>query len=300
MAPLTAPTVPATTQLNLRLVVCALLSIVMMVADHRYHHLEAVRDTLSTLLYPLHYLIQVPAYSRTWISEHLARRSDLLAENADLRRQQLLMSAQLQKLTALEAENRRLRALLESSTQHQERLLVAELLRIDFDPYRRRILLNRGSQHGVQIGQVLLDAQGVVGQIIHANRLTSEAILITDPNHALPVQVVRNGLRTLAQGTGDPQELELSNVLNNADIRVGDRLISSGLDGRFPHGYPVATVTSVAFDPARPYARIKARPLTPLDRSQEFLIILNGANGATLPAPATDEARRRDGAAAGS
>lgn len=258
---------------GLRIVVFVLLSIAAMTVDHRYHQLEAVRDVLSTLIYPLQYLIQLPAKTAAWWSETLASRTALVQENAQLRRKQILISAQLQKLTTLEAENRRLRMLLESSLALPERALIAELLGVDFDPYRHQILLNRGTHHGVQVGQPLLDQQGIIGQIIHANTFTSTAMLITDPNHALPVQVNRNGLRTLAVGTGNPQGLELPYIRNNEDIRAGDLLVTSGLGGRFPRGYPVARVTTVEFDPARPFAHVAARPTSPLDRSREVLLI---------------------------
>ena len=271
---------------NLRLVVFVLLSIGMMLADHRYHQLEAVRDVLSTLIYPLQYLIQVPLKTRDWLTETLAGRETLLAENAELRRKQLFINAELQKLTALEAENRRLRTLLESTVNNQgERFLIAELLQVDFDPYRHQILLNRGTQQGVRVGQPLLDQQGIIGQIIEANTFTSRAILITDPNHALPVQLVRNGLRTLAVGTGNFQALELSHILNNADVQAGDVVVTSGLDGRFPRGYPVATVTKVEFDPTRPFARISAKPTAQLDRVREMLVLVSEPNSA-VPQPA--------------
>jgi rod shape-determining protein MreC len=226
-------------------------------------------------VYPLQYLIQLPTEASGWLSENLASRSQLLDENAGLRRKQAFINTQLQKLTALETENRRLRMLLESSIERPERVLIAELLSVDFDPYRHQILLNKGTRHGVHVGQPLLDQQGIIGQIVHANTFTSTAILITDPNHALPVQVNRNGLRTLAIGTGHFQELELLHIPNNEDIQVGDLLITSGLGGRFPRGYPVAKVAKVEFDPARPFAHIIAQPTSQLDRSREVLLIIS-------------------------
>lgn len=260
---------------NIRILVFALASIALMTLDHRFRHLEPVRDALATLVYPLHYAIQVPFDFSRRLYHNLASRQTLLRENQRLQQQQQFMNAQLQKLTVLEAENRRLRALLESSTALRERVLIAELLMVDSDPYRHQIVINKGSYHGVRVAQPLIDQQGVVGQIIHANTLTSRAILITDPNHALPVQVNRNGLRTLALGTGNYAELELPHVPNNEDIRVGDTLLTSGLGGRFPRGYPVAQVTKVEFDPSYPFARISARPTTHLDRIREVLLIID-------------------------
>ncbi len=270
---------------NVRLLVFVLLAIATMLADHRYHQMEAVRNVLATLIYPLQYAVQTPVKTWDWLTANLASREALLAENAELHRKQVFINVELQKLTALEAENRRLRTLLESSVNQGERFLIAELLQIEFDPYRHQILLNRGTQQGVRIGQPLLDQHGVIGQIIEANAFTARAILITDPNHALPVQIVRNGLRTLAMGTGNFQALELSHILNNEDVRVGDVLVTSGLDGRFPRGYPVATVTQVSFDPTRPFARISAKPIAQLDRVRETLVLVSEP-GAPPPPPA--------------
>ena len=260
---------------NLRMVALVLLSVVIMITDHRSQRLEPVRNVLATLAYPLEYLIQLPILIGDRVNDLFTEQSQLLAELDNLKKKQLFINVQLQKLTALEAENRRLRALLESSANIREKVLIAELMTVDFDPYRHRILLNKGTTHGVYIGQPLLDERGVVGQIVHANRFTSTAILITDPNHALPVQINRNGLRTLAVGTGDFKTLELPHVPNNNDVRVGDLLITSGLGGLFPRGYPVAQVTRVEFDPGSPFAHITAQPTTDLDRIREVLLVVS-------------------------
>jgi rod shape-determining protein MreC len=260
---------------NLSIVFFVLLSSALMVADQRYDHLDALRNGLSTCLYPFHYLIQLPAEAGHWLSRNSASRSVLLEENAQLRRKQLLINGQLQRLTALEAENRRLRLLLESSVEIRQKTLIAELLNVDFDPYRHQVLLNKGTYHGIKAGQPLLNQRGIIGQISHASLLTASAILITDPNHVLPVQVNRNGLHTLAVGTGRFQELELPYVPNNEDIQVGDLLVTSGLGGRFPPGYPVAKVSKVEPEPSRPFARIVAQPTAQLERSREVLLLIN-------------------------
>lgn len=268
---------------NFRLLVFVLLAIVLMVADHRYHQVDAARNALATALYPLQYAVQTPLKTWRWLTTNFSSRETLLAENAELRRKQIFINVELQKLTALEAENRRLRTLLESSVNQEEHFLIAELLQVEFDPYRHQLLLNRGAQHGVRVGQPLLDQHGVIGQIIEANAFTSRAILITDPNHALPVQIVRNGLRTLALGAGNFQALELAYILNNEDIHVGDVVVTSGLDGRFPRGYPVATVTQVSFDPSSPFARIAAKPIAQLDRVRETLVLVSDPANPTGP-----------------
>jgi len=249
------------------------LSIAMMTVDHRYHALDRVRDVLATAVYPLHILVRLPINTQNWLTEKWASRSALLEENAQLREKQIFLNVQLQKLITLEAENRRLRSLLESAVNTPERVLIAELLAVDFDPYRHHILLNRGRQHGLYVGQPVLDQYGVIGQIIRADPLTSTAILITDPNHALPIQINRTGVRTLALGSGKLHELELPHIAHNEDVKVGDVLVTSGMGGRFPRGYPVGTVTAVEFDPGSPFARIIAKPLAQLDRIREVMLL---------------------------
>ncbi len=259
--------------ITLKLVVVIMVSMGFMWFDHRTAYLQPVRGVLATLVYPLQRAISFPIDAGQRLHHLWVDQQTLIHENQRLRHQQLLLNAQIQRLTALEVENRRLRTLLDSATQMRERVLIAELLTVDSDPYRHRILLNRGQKQGVQVGQPLLDQRGVVGQIVHANPLSSTAILITDPNHALPVQVNRNGLRTLAVGTGNYQRLELPYVPNNYDIQVGDVLMTSGMGGRFPRGYPVGVVTAVEFDPGSPFARIDARPAVELDRIREVLVL---------------------------
>ena len=259
------------------------LSIVVMTVDQRYHSLNGVRDVLSTVVYPLHYLTRLPTDARNWLNQNLASRVTLLEENARLRENQAFFNAQLQKLTTLEAENRRLRSLLESVVNAPDRVLIAELLAVDFDPYRHHILLNRGRQHGISVGQPVIDQQGVIGQIIRSDPFTATAILITDPSHALPIQINRTGVRTLARGTGHFQELELPHIPNNEDVKIGDLLVTSGLGGRFPHGYPVGAISKVEFDPGSPFAHIVARPAAQLDRIREVMLLENEPGAAPLP-----------------
>ena len=251
-----------------------LLSIGFMTVDHREHHLDSVRGGLSVLVYPLQWLVDLPGSTSEWFRESLSTRRELQEENASLRTQQLLLNTQLQKLEALEAENRRLRALLDSSFQVGKRpMLIAGLLSVDMDPYRHQIELNKGTLDHLFEGQPLLDSRGMMGQLIHVGPFTSTAMLITDPSHAIPVQVNRNGLRTIALGTGTIDRLELPHIPDNADIRVGDLLVTSGLGGRFPPGYPVAEVIDVEQDPGRAFSHVTARPRALLDRSREVLVV---------------------------
>ena len=257
----------------MRLVVFVLASLVLMTVDHRAHHLEAVRGILSTVVSPLRYAVDLPIQAGHWVAENLATRRVLREENIQLRRRQLRIEARLSKFAELEAENRRLRLLLDSSVKVGERVLIAELLAVDMDPFRRRIVLNKGTRHGVKAGQSLVDANGIMGQVIQVSPFSSTALLITDPSHALPVQVNRNGLRSVAVGTGSLSLLELSHIPNNADLRADDLLVTSGLGGRFPSGYPVGKVVSIERDTGQPFAAVLVEPSARLERNREVLLV---------------------------
>jgi rod shape-determining protein MreC len=251
----------------------AMLSIALMAIDHRQHHVENIRAGLSVLIYPLQYLVSLPVETGDWMKETFASRETLLEENARLRMQETLYKAQLQKFTALKTENQRLRELLQSSEKIGERILIAELLAVDMDPFTRQIVINKGSRDGVFLGQPLLAAEGVMGQVIHVGPFSANAMLITDPNHAIPVQVDRTGLRGIAIGTGSPDHLEVPYLPLSADIVEGDLLITSGLGGRFPPDYPVAVVTRVEKLAGQPYARVEVKPTALLDHSREVLLV---------------------------
>jgi rod shape-determining protein MreC len=256
-----------------RLIVVALVSVALMTTDHKGQHLESVRGILATFVYPLQYAVDLPIRAGTWIAKTVTSRSELLGENKRLRRQNLRTQSRLEKLAELEAENRRLRSLLDSSVKVGESVLIAELLSVDMDPFSRRIVLNKGTRDGVYSGQSLIDSNGVMGQIVHAGPFSSNALLITDPSHALPVQAHRSGLRAVAVGTGPMNLLELLHIPNNADLRVGDLLVTSGLGGRYPPGYPVGHVTSIERDRGRPFANIRVEPTARLERNREVLLV---------------------------
>jgi rod shape-determining protein MreC len=269
------------------LLVLASLSLALMTVDHRQHHLDSLRAALSVAVYPLQWLVNLPGSTGQWFRESLSTRRDLQEENASLRTQQLVLNTQLQKLEALEAENMRLRALLDSSFQVGKRpMLIAELLSVDMDPYRHQIEINKGSLDRLYEGQPLLDSQGIMGQLIHVGPFTATAMLITDPSHAIPVQINRTGLRTIALGTGSIDRLDLPHIPTNADVRAGDLLVSSGLGGRFPPGYPVAEVVSVEQDPGNTFSTVVARPRANLDRSREVLLVWPPDLGGPLQVPA--------------
>jgi rod shape-determining protein MreC len=235
-----------------------------------------LRQALSLGVYPIQLFVDAPFSAWRWANVSLAARRALLDENERLRRDQLYASVRLQRLSALEAENTRLRELLESTGRLTDRVLVAEILAVDLDPYRQRFNLNRGAADGAFVGQALLDATGVVGQLVKVGAWTSEAVLITDADHAVPVSVNRNGLRTIAIGTGDSGRLRLPYLTNSADVEIGDLLVSSGLGGVFPAGYPVGRVVEVRARPGQSFADVIAEPIAALDRDREVLLVWTG------------------------
>ncbi len=276
------------------MVVLSLASIAMMTVDHRQHHMDDVRAGLSYVVYPILYLVGLPGRAGDWLSEALSTRNTLERENAALKEQQLLLDSKLLKLEALEAENGRLRALFDSSAQIDQRLLISELVSVDMAPFSRQIVLNKGSDQGVHEGQPILDAYGVMGQVVRVTPRTSTAMLITDPNHALPIEVNRNGLRSVARGTSDPSQLELFHLPGNADIQRGDLLVTSGLDGRFPPGYPVAYVTRIEKQTDSPFVVVSAEPTAHLENSRVVLLVMSDSP----PADATPEPAPPGGAEA--
>ncbi|MES9894670.1 MAG: rod shape-determining protein MreC [Candidatus Thiodiazotropha endolucinida] len=256
-----------------RLVAAALLSIAIMVLDHRYNHLESLRSGLSVLLFPVQYLASLPLLLSESASDAINSRSELEAERDRLHAENLRLRARQQKFEALEAENMRLRGLLDSSFKVGDRVLIAELVAVEQDPFRQQVLINKGKTSGLFVGQPVVDANAVVGQVTHINPFSASVLLITDAAHALPVQVHRNGLRTIALGTGLINRLELPHLPNNADIKVGDLLSTSGMGGSFPPGYPVAEVIDVRREPGQPFASVIAQTTAHLDRIREVLLV---------------------------
>ena len=258
---------------HVRVALLLVVSIVLMTLDHRQHHLEGIRSALATVVHPFRYAVSLPAAFGNWASESLTTRVRLVQRNDSLRQQHLVLQARLQRFEALERENARLRELLHSAQKVRNQVLIAELLAVDQDPFKRQVILNKGTRDGVFEGQPLIDAHGVMGQVLHTAPLSSTAVLITDPGHAVPVQVNRNGLRAVARGTGAANRLEVPHIPNSADVRVGDLLVTSGLGQRFPPGYPVARIDAVEKDPSLPYAQVTAEPTAWLERSREVLLV---------------------------
>ncbi len=228
---------------------------------------------LSTLTYPLVYIASAPVRSVEWLADAFVSQERLQEQYEQLHLENLTLRGRLQRLEALEAENMRLRDLVSSSFKIGDRVLIAELESVDLDPYRQLVMINKGSSSGVFVGQPALDANAVMGQVIRVTPGTATVLMITDAEHALPVQVNRNGLRTVAAGTGFIDRLQLLHLPNNADIREGDLLVTSGLGGHFPPGYPVAQVSEVRHEPGKQFATVIATPSAHLERTREILLV---------------------------
>ncbi len=251
----------------------AIASIALMVADKRYDQLERVRGWLSAATYPVQVAVDLPFRIWSRLTGSFADRSRLRSENLELTARLRLANLQLQRFAALEDENRRLRDMRENSAGVAERVLVASILNVDLDPFRHRVLVDKGAAHGVFKGQAVLDAEGIFGQVAQVHARTSEVILISDAEHAIPVQSNRSGLRSIAVGTGDSDRLSLPFVTVESDLKAGDLLISTGIGGVFPSGYPIAEVTRVERNAAATFAVVDARPTARLDRDREVLLV---------------------------
>ena len=271
--------------INTRLLVAVILSIILLVLDQQSSRLATLRAGLSFIVYPILFAVDLPSKFISQISESAITYSELLSENKHLKEQQFISDSKLLKFAALEKENIRLRSLLDSSYKIGEQMLVAEILSVNSAPFDHVVLVNKGSRFGVHDKQPVFDTQGVVGQVIRTLPLSSEIMLITDPNHAIPVQVNRNGLRTIAVGSGQLNRLILPFLPNNADIKAGDLLITSGLGGVFPQGYPVAVVNSFEIQPQKPFAMISATPKAALDKIREVLIVWSDSKSVPLNMP---------------
>ncbi len=262
--------------LGLRALALAAAAIGMMLIDHNRNDLDGLRSGLMVLTYPLQVIVSLPSRFVDWTASNTVSRADLERENNSLRIERLRTLAELQRFNDLEAENARLRSMLNATRRVRDEFSMAEIMAVDANPYRHTVVINKGTRRGVYQGQALVDAAGVLGQVDEPGPFSSSAILISDPDHALPVEIVRNGLRTIAEGTGDYDRLVLRYLPNNADVEIGDELVTSGLGGAFPNGYPVATVSAIELRPGQPFALIEATPAAELNQVREVVLIRTG------------------------
>ncbi len=258
---------------TLRLIVYLVLSIALMVLDHRGNYLEVLRRTGSAMVEPIYRVAALPADIARATRTAVATQDQLASENRDLREKLLLAQARLNRLDTLVAQNARLKDLLDAQKNLGLSVQFARLIDVDLDPFRHRIVLGIGANQGITVGQPVIDAHGIMGQVIEVLPNSAIAMLITDPTHAIPVVVERTGLRTIAYGSGAIDRLELPNIPFSADLKPGDKLLTSGLGGRFPAGFPVGEISSVAPDSSGMFAAAVARPAAALDRSGEVLLL---------------------------
>lgn len=228
---------------------------------------------LAVVVYPLQYVVNAPVDAAAGLMDGLRSREHLIEENERLKVENQLLSVKTQRYSALESENQRLRKLLDSSSAFEQQVVVADVLAIETTPSARQIVLDKGSNQGVFVGQPMLDAYGVIGQVANVSLFSSTGLLITDPRHALPVLLNRTGLRSLAVGGELPDELNLSFISINADVKEGDLVVTSGLGGRFPAGYPVGRVKSVSVKPGDAFATVVVEPTAKVGHSREVMLV---------------------------
>jgi rod shape-determining protein MreC len=256
-----------------RLALGLILSVSLIIFDHKFNGFGTTRVYLNSLVSPLQYLANLPGELIDVSLTRFESHERLLDENAQLTLQATLMSQELQRLTFLKEENIRLRRLLNSPAKLNTRKEVAELMAVDNNPYSHQIVINKGALNGVYEGQPVLDENGIVGQIMQVSSTNSRVLLIADITHAIPVRVARNNLRLVVSGSGSLDELHIQHVSHSADLKVGDLLLSSGLGKVFPEGYPVAEITSIVRDETRPFAVVRAKPVAQLDRLKYLLLL---------------------------
>jgi len=262
-----------TAGLLFRCVIYSLLALGLIIFDKRYDHLGQIRRYLSMAAYPVQVAVASPFEGWDWFRESVTTRESLRADKARLEAQLRLANFRLQRYEAVEAESQRLRALRDNTADVAARFLIGNIMDLDIDAFRERVLVDKGARDGVFVGQAVLDSGGVFGQVARVEQMTSEVILLSDATHAIPVQINRNGLRTIAVGTGDMTHLKLPYLSTSADVVAGDLLVTSGLGGGFPPGYPVGTVAEVKRDPAQSLADVDVRPAAALDRSRELMFV---------------------------
>jgi len=271
--------------LGFRFTLYAILSIVVMFLDQRHGWLEQARFVLQAAAYPIQLAVNSPTTAWNWLSESFQSRDALRAENARLLEQQHELELRTMRYEALARENGELRGLKEALPPVADRWLAAEIVT---DSHRQRILINRGTTNGVFKAQVVLDDKGVIGQTTHVGPWSAEVILITNPEHAIPVTIERTGLRTIAVGAGDESNsLGLPYLPGNADVKPGDQLVTSGLGGVFPAGYPVGRVTEVHRDAVQPLAQVKALPYADVDKDREVMLVWFREDHPAAPASPT-------------
>ena len=271
----------------LRLLAFLILATALMVLDHRGGWLRAVRVQAEAAVQPLWWLAGLPSRTGASLRENAVSRAQLASDNARLREALLLTQARNARLQTAATENARLRGLLDSAERGRLDVQLASVIDIDLDPTRQRLLLDAGSGNGVQVGQVVIDAGGLMGQVIATTASTASVLLLTDPDHAVPVMVARSGVRLMVYGTGRSDRLQLVDVPLSADVREGDELLSSGLGSRFPPGFAVGRIQRLRTDDSRAFLEADVLPAAKLDRGRDVLLLrgYKPVQSSSVPAP---------------
>lgn len=263
-----------------KLLLVILLAVTLMIVDNFTSWLKPAYSAVDNLARPLYWIANIPLRVQEWSANSVTPRSEIESDNLRLTKESLIYHGQLQRMSDLAAENLRLRRLLNATELLQDSVLVTEVIGVSANPLRHTLTIDRGAADGVFVGQPLLDAEGLMGQIIEVHKRHSTALLITDSSHALPVHVLRNGLRSIAEGNADYNRLSLKFVSPTADIREGDELVSSGLGGLYPAGYPVGTVLSIVSEPGDNFLKIDIDPSAEIDRSRHLLLLYTSRDSA--------------------
>ncbi|MAC91191.1 MAG: rod shape-determining protein MreC [Woeseiaceae bacterium] len=264
------PRIPA---LNTKFIIFVVLSFILLINDQRNNYLSILRNSIAIAIYPLQSAVEIPSRFTNWFHLRIKSKEILIQENQTLLSQQKINSSILQRYESLEQENERLKQILNAASNLDNKVEITRIISVNVNPYRHTIVIDKGERDGVHEGQVLLDADGVIGQILHTNFLTSEAILISDSDHALPVEINRNGLRTIVLGNGSYTKLDVPYIPNKADIEIGDLLVTSGLGGKFPSGYPVAKVEFIESDLSEQFYKVSAKPIAYLNQVREVMLL---------------------------
>ncbi|QUM87517.1 rod shape-determining protein MreC [Moritella sp. 36] len=267
------PIFATSTSLQLRLFFAVIASFSLIIFDSKFDSFSNVRVYLNTAVSPLIYAADIPSEMLKGVSNTVVTRRDLKKQVQEQREKLFIQQVQLLEFKHLKEENKRLRALLNSPVHADQRKLVAEIITVNSDPFSLQVVINKGAIDGIYIGQPVLNEQGVVGQIVDVSATYSRVLLITDITHGIPVRVQRNDIRAIANGSGELNSLTLPYVPHSTDIQVGDVLVTSGLGGVFPEGYPVATITDFTYQMGQPYAQVEAKPIVALERIRYVLLI---------------------------
>ena len=261
--------------IEIRLFLAVIVAVGMLVADGKFATFQPLRNVLTSIVTPIQYLASLPTYFFTESSQRIRSQEDLLAERDAFINEIMLLREKEQRFAVLESENAQLRRLLEAPVKIDLPKTVAELLAVDNNPYVQQVVLNKGTLNGTFTRQPVIDDKGVVGQIVDVTPTSSRVLFITDISHAIPVRNQRNNTRYILNGSGNIDQLSLKFVPHSHDLLVGDILITSGLGGIFPEGYPVAVIEQVIRDESRPFARVVASPLARLDSLRYVLLLGN-------------------------